>query len=153
MIQYNELEQEILKMLGESKTMVLATSSGNRVTARAMSCIFRGLKILFQMSTLSTKGQQIMDNHQVALCFSNLQVEGTATILGHPYEVDYFKENYSRLHAGSFKTYSGKTSNRVVEVTPSVMTLWKYDQEGKPFSDILDVAKRQAVREYYDTTL
>lgn len=151
-IHYETLEQEILGAFGESKSMILATCSGNRVTARAMSCIFKGLNILFQMSTQSTKARQIMENPQVALCFGNIQIEGKAIILVHPIQAPYFKEHYSRLHPGSYKAYSHMESARAVEVQPSSITLWKYDSEGKPYTVKLDVISRKAVMDYYDTS-
>ena len=45
--------------------------------------------------------------------------------------------------------YSALAWNRVVEVQPALVTLWKYDANGKPFRDFLNVAERKAYREMY----
>lgn len=148
-ISYEVLEKEIMGALGESGIMVLATSAGGRVTARSMSCIFNGLRIAFQTDKTSTKMNQIRENSRVALCASNIQIEGKATVLGHPYEIPWFKEKFARLHPGSFKAYSGLEDECVVEVEPSLITLWKYRKDNdKPYIDQLNVAERKASRKY-----
>ena len=58
-------------------------------------------------------------------------------------------EQYQRLHEGSFKTYSHLRKNVIVRVSPTLITFWKYDEERKPYRDILDVEQKKAYREYY----
>lgn len=147
-ISYEALEKEIMDAFGESGIMVLATSAGGHVTARSMSCIFNGLRIAFQTGETSTKMKQIRENPRVALCMKNIQIEGEAAVLGHPYEIPWFKEQYAKLHPGSFKAYTGLEEERVVEVEPSLITLWKYDRDGKPYVDQLNVAEKKACRDY-----
>lgn len=142
-ISYEALEQEILGKLGESAIMVLATSAGGRVTVRSMSCIFNGLKIAFQTSSASTKISHIRENPRVALCMGNIQIEGIATVLGHPYDIPWFREQYARLHPGSFEAYSWLADECVVEVEPILITLWK-SGDGKPAIERLNVAERKA---------
>lgn len=112
-----------------------------------MSCIFIGLRIAFQTSIASTKIRQIRENPRVALCMENMQIEGEATISGHPYDIPWFREMYSRLHPGSFRAYSWLDEECVVEVEPKLISLWKYI-EGRPCIDRLDIMKRKAFREY-----
>lgn len=147
-ISYESLEEEIIKTLGESAIMMLATSADNRVTARSMSCIFNSMKIAFQTGSSSTKMNQIRKNPLVALCLNNIQIEGKAVVLGHPYDIPWFREQYARLYPGSFKTYSWLDEECVVEVEPSLVTVWKYDSDGRPYIERLNVTERKAVREY-----
>jgi general stress protein 26 len=150
-LDYAELEQEVLGLIDRNRTMVLATCADARVTARMMSVIHDGLTLYFQTGQDSTKYQQMAANPQVALCIGNLAIEGRAALRGHPLapESRFFAETYRRLHRGSYDTYSALPSNRMVEVQPILVTLWKYDADGKPFRDFLDVAERRAWREVY----
>lgn len=148
---YVDVEQEVLGLLDRNRTMVLATSAGGRVTARMMSLVHDGLTLYFQTSLNSVKYQQMVENAQVALCIGNLQLEGRACLRGHPLapENEFFRTQYQALHPGSYTTYSGLAHNRVVEVQPVRVTLWKYDAQGQPFRDYLSIAERRAWREMY----
>jgi len=150
-LEYAELEQEVLELIDRNRTMVLATCADTRVTARMMSIIHDGLMLYFQTGQDSTKYRQMAANSQVALCTGNMQIEGQAALRGHPLapESRFFAETYRRLHRGSYDMYSALAWNRVVEVQPTLVTLWKYDANGKPFRDFLNVAERKAYREMY----
>lgn len=148
-LNYDAMEQEIIGFIDKNKIMVVATSANDRVTARMMSVIHDGLKIYFQASTNSGKYQQIMKNANVALCIGNMQMEGVAEIIGHPYDVAFFNETYSKIHEGSYRTYSCLTCSRVVEVKPRFITFWKYGADGQPYRDFVDIANRKAWREVY----
>jgi hypothetical protein len=150
-LSYAEVEQEVLDLLDRNRTMVLATSAEGRVTARMMSLVHDGLTLYFQTGTNSVKYQQMTENTQVALCASNLQLEGRAYLRAHPFAPgnEFFRAQYQALHPGSYKTYSALSYNRVVEVQPALVTLWKYDAQGQPFRDFLDITGRRAWREMY----
>jgi len=40
----------------------------------------------------------------------------------------------------------------VIEIEPTLITIWKY-QEGQPLRDFLDISKKQAYREIYNTNV
>ncbi len=153
-INFNLLEKEIFSLLGNKKTMVLATSSENIVSARNMSCVMINKKIYFQTDKTFLKFKQILKNSNVALCVDNIQIEGIAKIKSHPFSeenkefIDIFKEKYN----GSYETYSHMNNEVVIEVTPSLITLWKYEN-GQSFRDFLDIRKNKASREIYDTSI
>lgn len=153
-INFNLLEKEIYSLLGNKKIMVLATSSENIVTARNMSCIIINKKIYFQTDKTFLKFKQILENPNVALCVDNIQIEGIAKIKSHPFNeenkefIDTFKEKYN----GSYETYSRMNNEVVVEITPSLITLWKYENE-QPFRDFLNIRKNKALREIYNTSI
>ena len=148
-MEYDDLVQEAADFIAKNKLMVLATSARDRVTARMMSVIHDGLTVYFQVGTDSLKYTQIKENNHVALCIGNMQYEGIAAVTCQPLEDPFFVEQYQRNHEGSFKTYSHLHKNVVVRVSPTLITFWKYDEERKPFRDILDVEKKKAYREYY----
>jgi general stress protein 26 len=151
---YGALKEEIINLFGESKVMVLATSSNSRVTARSMSCVFNGINIMFQTDETFAKVSQIKENPSVALCINNLQIEGMAIIKGHPLnnENKSFINKFKEQHEGSYYTYSHLKNETVIEVIPTLITIWKYEN-GKPLRDFLVVSENRAIREYYDTSI
>ncbi len=150
-LSFDTLVQEVIGILDRQAVMALATSAGGRVTARSMSVIHAGLTVYFQTATDSDKYQQLAANPNVALCGSNLQMEGRAQDLGHPLSQHnrFFADAYSQRHPGSFRAYSGLSFNRVIAVTPVRAVLWKYDPEGKPYRDFLDLENKRTRREFY----
>lgn len=130
--------------------MVLATCSGNRVSARTVSIVNHGLKIYFQTDIDFLKYKQIKENPNVALCFENIQIEGQATITCHPFENRFFIENYKIQHKTAFENYSKLKDNVIIEVEPLLITFWKYTEvDRKPYRDFIDIKEQKAYREYY----
>ena len=151
-IDYESLKNEVIEFLDQHKILVFATCAANRVTARAMSCVHKGLTIYFQTGTTSVKFKQLAQNPNVALCAANVQIEGVARIRKHPLDPSNveFIEAYKTHHLGSFQTYSHLKSNVVIEVEPRLITFWKYDADHKPYREFLYVDEQRAEREYYD---
>jgi hypothetical protein len=150
-IDYEGLENEIIKTISSNKIAVLATSYCDRVTARAMSYVNDGLNISFQTGIDSLKYEQMKKNSKVALCLANIQIEGKANFRQQSlYEKDFIGK-YKLSHPGSFKTYSSMKKSYVVEIRPELITLWKYSDD-RVFRDFLDVTNRMASRVFYDTS-
>ena len=74
----------MINFLNERKTIVLATSADDRVTARTVSFANDGLEIYILSFNSHKKYKQIQANRRVALCLDHYQVEGQATLLGDP---------------------------------------------------------------------
>ncbi|MDC7124155.1 MAG: pyridoxamine 5'-phosphate oxidase family protein [Spirochaetales bacterium] len=150
-LNFDELKREIELMLEKTKTMVLATSENNKVTARSICIINDGLDIYFQTDKNFEKCQQIKANRKVALCIDNFQLEGTAFEIGSPLEPynSYFQKNFQEKHNGSFKTYSHLKNETAFKVEPTKITLWKYIDE-KPCRDILYNRSESDVRTFYN---
>jgi general stress protein 26 len=153
-INFNLLEKEIFSLLGDKKIMILATSWEDKVTARSMSCVIINRKIYCQTDKTFFKCSQIAKNPNVALCIDNIQIEGFAKIKQHPFAeenkdfIDIFKEKYK----GSYENYSHMNNEVVVEIEPTFITLWKYEN-AQPFRDFLDIKKNKAYREIYNTSI
>lgn len=147
---YSLMKDEIFMQLGNSKVMVLATSCEDKVTARNMSCIMLNHKIYFQTDYLFLKTQQIYKNPNVALCVDNIQIEGTAKVKGHPDEDPEFSEGYKKYYRNSYDTYSHLKNQIVIEVEPTLITLWKYSDNRKPYREFLNLKLQNASREIYD---
>lgn len=152
-IDFSKLKTEVADLLETKKVMVLATSSNNRVTARSMSCVIIDSKIYFQTDKTFLKCEQMSSNPNVALCFGNIQIEGTAKIKDHPFEEQNrtFIEEFKKAYIGSYNSYSHMENEVVIEVTPKLVTLWKYE-EGKPLRDFLNFENENGYRKYYDNS-
>lgn len=153
-INFDLLENEIFHLLGDKSILVLATSYENRVTARSMCCIVINKKIYFQTDKTFLKYEQIINNPNVALCVDSIQIEGVAKVQAHPFheENEGFINVFKEKHRGSYENYSHMKNEVVVEVKPSLITLWKYEN-GQPFREILDVNDNKAYKENYDTSI
>jgi uncharacterized pyridoxamine 5'-phosphate oxidase family protein len=127
-INYDILKDEAIQFLAAQKFLVLATSSDDRVTARTMWYVNKGLTIYFQTDRTSLKIKQIELNPNVALCGANVQIEGTAKIRNHPFDSSNkeFIELFKKKNPLAFNTYSHLKNEIVIEVEPRLITFWKY---------------------------
>ncbi len=150
-ISYDILKDEAIKFLEAQKFLVLATSSHDRVTARTMGYVNKGLAIYFQTDRNFLKVKQIEQNPNVALCGSNVQIEGVAKIRNRPFDKsnEEFIELLKKKLPLAFNTYSHLKNEIVIEVEPSFITFWKYIDD-KPVRDYLYIKESRAEREYYD---
>ena len=150
-IDFKALAGEITALLNSTRVMTLATCSQDRVTARSISIINEGLTIYFQTDSQFLKYQQISQNQNVALSMDNLQIEGRAHIMGHPYDHEnhHFLEEYKKQHELSFLKYSHLDTERVIKVKPLLMTLWKY-YDNHPCREILNFNNLTSKRKFYE---
>jgi len=150
-INYDDLKEEVIQFLGNNQILVLATSANNRVTGRSMACASKGLTVYCQTDRRFLKFKQIEQNPQVALCAQNVQIEGVAKIRKHPLDPSNkeFVEFYSKAIPRAFETYSHLKNFVVIEVEPTLITLWK-TSEGKRCREFLRIQEKKAEREFYD---
>lgn len=150
-LNFQQLKADIFQYLSSKRHLVVATSAADRVTARTVSYVVLGEVIAFQTDTTFLKFEQIKANPHVALCIDHIQIEGTAHMTGHPYDLEnsLFLRQFEKTHPGSFEQYSKMVNETVIEVLPSFITLWGYENR-KPYRDFLDLQRKTAYREYYD---
>ena len=77
-ISYEDAVGRMFEMLGNSKIMALASSLDDYVMVRNVSCLFYDDKIYFKTDKNFRKTKQLLENPNVALCWSGVQVEGIA---------------------------------------------------------------------------
>jgi general stress protein 26 len=149
-LSFEEVKNEVIKILSGLSQITLATSSNGRVTARTMSIVNDGLNIFCQTDKRFIKVEQIQSNPKVALSVENIQIEAKAEIKGHPFsdENKRFSELYRIKHKTSFDKYSSSENETVLLFIPEKITLWKY-LEQKPCRDFLFPEKNEAFREFY----
>ena len=150
-IDFDKLKQEIIGLLQQNKSYILATASKNRVSARAVSCICDGLNILFFTYNTTKKFMQISENPHVALSTQNISVEGIAKITGNLLDEQnkLFVEKYKEIHPGTLKKYSKGKEDQVIEVTPTLIKLFKH-VDGMPMLFYLDIEKQTACSEIFN---
>jgi len=98
-MQYEELEQEFLEELADlgtedlhSERSVVATSKDNQVTARRMRLLSDGLTLYGWTNPYTRKGEQIMANPNVSVVLEYIQIDGVASLKGHPTSEPEFLE-------------------------------------------------------------
>ena len=125
---FQKLKKECFDLLDNNKHIVLATSYNDLVTARTISYVMINGKLYFQTLKTYEKVNQINHNNKVALCIDNLQIEGLAKIVGHPFDNknNIFLELYKEKHNSAYKKYSSLADEVVIEVTISKISRWTY---------------------------
>lgn len=145
-----EFKAKFFEKLAKKSHMVLATSTNDRVTARSISPVVIGEKLYFQTDSELLKYSQLTHNPKIALCELDLQIEGIAKVIGHPFEDQnkFFVEAFSQKHPGSFNNYTHLKTEVVVEITLVLIQLWSYE-DGKPFIYNLNLENNDFSRRSY----
>lgn len=149
-LDYEKTKEDALCLLEKKKHLVAATSLNGRVTARSMSHVVLGEKVCFQTDVKMLKYRQLQENPRIALCIDNIQVEGTVRATGHPFDKrnEAFRKAFAEKYPHSYAMYTSLEGEEVVEITPTLVTLWKYIDD-KPLRDYIDFTQERAWREYY----
>ena len=149
----NTIKSEFEKLCTEGlyKRGILATAKDNFVTARRMRLIPDGLTLYAWTDTRSLKIEQIKSNPNVAVVVGFIQVEGKATLCGHPLQPENsgYIEAYKRKLPESFEkvekpTFESTEHIEVIKITPRRISMPSMaDTFAK---DVLDVERRKAYR-------
>ena len=138
--------------LGDWKIMALASSVNDYVMVRNVSCLFYDRKIWFKTDKNFRKTQQLYQNPNVALCWSGVQVEGTARNAG--LVVDQpdrkFEQLYKQFMWGSYNKYSHEDTEILIEVTPGFVEVWDTTEENYAFQIFIDFNNRSVEIKQYD---
>ena len=145
-INYDILSSEAENILAAEKSIVLATSVNDKVTARTMSHVNDNLIIYFQTGNASEKCEQIKLNPQIAFAVGNIQIEAVAELCGHPHNHALFSNLYKSKYPAYYDKYSSREDEIVIKALPLKITLYKYI-DGRPCRDILDLKQKSAYRE------
>ena len=127
-------EEEMISMLEQEKTIILATEADNRITTRSMSHVNDGMTIYFQTGKDYLKCQQIRINPNVAVSVAGYDFEGKATLLGHPLDEEnsLFAKLYKEKHPQYTDIWSTYPEEIVVRVDVEMVRKWRY-VDGKPY--------------------
>lgn len=145
MIDYEKVKNEVISCLESNRIWVLSTAAGGNISSRSMSIMNQGLEIYFQTNECYVKHEQMQANRNVALCFNNISIEGTAEAIGSwkDEKNKELMELYQATHPGSFNAYGMLEGQVVYKVIPKLIKMWKYI-EGKPIRQYLYVEDETA---------
>ena len=156
---YEEFKQKVINELQKHKTGVLATSDGSTVSAREMVFVYDGPTIYCRSEGLFKKFKQIESNPNVAIAAGNIQIEGIATIKGHPLDdgnsrfIQLYKEQIPQAYEVACRDYFPRSDCRLIAITPQKITLYvggpPAESVGYSFSgyfDIINIQRRTAHR-------
>ena len=149
---FEQAVELMFKKLGDWKIMALATAVDQHVMVRNVSCLFYDGKIWFKTDKNFRKTQQLYQNPNVALCWSGVQVEGTARNAG--LVVDQpdrkFEQLYKQFMWGSYNKYSHEDTEILIEVTPGFVEVWDTTEENYAFQIFIDFNNRSVEVRQYD---
>ena len=143
-LDYEALSKEVAELLAKAETIIFATSSNDRVTARTMCHVNDGTDIYFGTSRTSLKYAQLTANPNVALATGGLQIEATAVDCGNPDE----NPDYKRIYVAKFPHLGGLYESTpdyvVIKCIPEKIIVYRYIN-GTVW-DTLDVENKKAYR-------
>ena len=146
-LDFLELKKSILTYLEGKTSMVLATASNDRVTARSISFVNKGLEFFFVTWNHHTKSVQIRANANVALCVGNLQVEGRAMIRGAPFDPNNkeYIELYKEKHLRYYNKFVKMPDTTIITIEP-ILIVKLVNIKGDLYRDHLDLVNNKAYR-------
>lgn len=149
---FDQAVQIMFDKLGDYKIMALASSVGDHVMVRNVSCLFYDQKIWFKTDKNFRKTRQLFENPRVALCFSGIQVEGTAQNRGLVVDEPgrRFEKLYEKYLFGSYNRYSHEDTEIIFEVTPRFVEIWDTCEDNYAFQIFIDFDKRSTTVKPYD---
>jgi len=151
-ITYEQAAERMFGMLGNSQIMALASSKDDYVMVRNVSCLFYDGRIWFKTDKNFRKTKQLLENPNVALCWSGIQVEGTAKNKGlvseEPGQV--FAKGYEKYLLQSYNKYSHEETEILIEVTPKYVEVWDTSDDGYAFQLFIDFEKKSVEVKQYD---
>ena len=151
-ITYEQAVSRMFEMLGNSQIMALASSKDDYVMVRNVSCLFYDEKIWFKTDKNFRKTKQLLENPNVALCWSGIQVEGTAKnkglVANEPGRV--FAKGYKKYLWQSYNKYSHEDTEILIEVSPKYVEIWDTSDDGYAFQLFVDFEKKDVEVKQYD---
>ena len=151
-ITYEQAVERMFEMLGDWKIMALASSVNDYVMVGNVSCLFYDEKIWFKTDKNFRKTKQLLENPNVAMCWSGIQVEGTAKNKGLVVDEpgQRFEKGYQKYLWQSYNKYSHTDTEILVEVSPKYVEIWDTSDEGYAFQLFLDFEKKTVEVKQYD---
>lgn len=146
---FEESLTKLWKKIGNHGVMVLSTCTENRVTSRPISVVVIDGKFYCQTGADYLKFKQITQNNNVALSMKNFSIEGTCRDLGKPLDSanSAFANAYKKHFLLAYKSYSNIESERLLEITPTLIYSWSYELT-KPYMEYWDFENQTYRKEY-----
>ena len=144
-LKFEKVKEKKVKFLEKNEYVVLATSLGNRVTARTVTYVSEGLNIIFYTLANLKKFTQIKANSKVALCLDNASIEGTAEIVQKSQKEEYKRllEIFKKLDWFDWWLVHYPEQSVFVKVTPTLIKSYVY-KDDTPALEYLDLHNKRA---------
>lgn len=151
-IMFDEAVKIMFSQLGDWKIMALASSVNDYVMVRNVSCLFYDDRIYFKTDKNFRKTKQLLENPQVALCWSGIQVEGIARSMGLVTEEPErrFEKGYKEFLWNSYNAYSHEDTEIIIEVTPKYVEVWDTSEGEYAYQIFIDFDKKEVEVVPYD---
>ncbi len=149
---FEEAVTLLFEKLGTDKIMALASSVNDYVMVRNVSCLFYDQKIWFKTDKNFRKTRQLFENPNVALCWSGVQIEGTAKNCGLVVEEPgrVFEKAYEKYLWGSYNKYSHVETEIIIEVSPRYVEVWDTSEDGYAYQIFIDFIEKSVEVKAYD---
>ena len=149
---FDQAVELMFRKLGDWKIMALASSVNDYVMVRNVSCLFYDGKVWFKTDKNFRKTQQLYQNPQVALCWSGVQIEGTARNCG--LVIDEPDRKFEKLYKehlwGSYNKYSHEDSEIIIEVSPKFVEIWDTSEDNYAYQIFIDFDTKKVEVKQYD---
>ena len=149
---FDQAVELMFRKLGDWKIMALASSVNDYVMVRNVSCLFYDNKVWFKTDKNFRKTQQLYQNPQVALCWSGVQIEGTAKNCG--LVIDEPDRKFEKLYKehlwGSYNKYSHEEDEIIISITPRFVEVWDTSEDNYAFQVFIDFEKKSVEVKQYD---
>ena len=151
-ISYEEAVKTMFVKLGNAQIMALASSLNDYVMVRNVSCLFYDEKIYFKTDKNFRKTKQLLENPNVALCWSGVQVEGVAQNKGLVVDEPgrKFEKGYKKYLWESYNKYSHTDTEILIEVTPKYVEVWDTSEDGYAYQLFIDFENKSVEVKPYD---
>lgn len=151
-LSFEEAVSIMFEKLGTWKIMAIASSVNDYVMVRNVSCLFYNDKVYFKTDKNFRKTKQLFQNPQVALCWSGVQIEGTALNKGLVIEEEgrRFEKLYKEYLWGSYNKYSHEDTEILIEITPKFVEIWDTSEDNYAFQIFIDFDKKAVEVKQYD---
>ena len=151
-LSFSDAVQLMFEKLGTDKIMALASSVNDYVMVRNVSCLFYDGLVFFKTDKNFRKTQQLLQNPQVALCWSGVQIEGIAENRG--LVVDEPERKFEKLYKqylwGSYNKYSHEDTELLIAVHPKYVEVWNTSEDNYAYQIFIDFDKQSVEVKPYD---
>ena len=159
-ISYEDLEQEFLTTLADlgsedlgSERGVVATSQNDHVTARRMRLLSDGFTLYGWAHSDTRKVAQIRANPKVSVVVEYIQMDGVASVKGHPTDepefLELIRKKLPHRYENLVRNWSTNSDRVVLKIIPKRIALFKYSDPAAGIEQglyMLNISERKAYR-------
>lgn len=142
----------LFEKLGDGKVMALASSLHDHVSIRNVSCLFYDHRVFFKTDKNFRKTQQLLENPQVAMCWSGIQIEGIAENHGLVAEEPghRFQTRFEACYPSGYNKYPHKDTEILIEIKPTFVGIWDTSVDHMASQIYLDFDRKTVTVKQYD---